>query len=211
MASLRKVCAMLTGEIAMLEAVIAGLPGGHQGYRAVRAMPGIGPAPGAVIVAEIGDITRFPCPAELCSWAGLTPATASPTSRSATGNHQAGIADLAGALIEAIQHVPACHPLRERKDDIVTRRGAQARNIAKVAWPASCLPGSSTPARRPGPIPGHRCTAARVSRPGRGRCVIAGFYWLPPSGGEAACLIDPAARTNPSHAPGSQPRAPPKG
>ena len=28
---------------------------------------------GAVIVAEIGDITRFPRPAELCSWAGLTP------------------------------------------------------------------------------------------------------------------------------------------
>ena len=28
---------------------------------------------GAVIVAEIGDIRRFPAPGQLCSWAGLTP------------------------------------------------------------------------------------------------------------------------------------------
>jgi Transposase IS116/IS110/IS902 family len=73
MASLRKVCAVLADEIARLEAVIAGLLEDHQGYRAVRALPGIGPVVGAVIVAEIGDITRFPRPAELCSWAGLTP------------------------------------------------------------------------------------------------------------------------------------------
>ncbi len=34
---------------------------------------GIGPVLAAVIVAEIGDITRFATPARLCSWAGLTP------------------------------------------------------------------------------------------------------------------------------------------
>jgi hypothetical protein len=37
------------------------------------------------------------------------------------------------ALIEAIQHVPAGHPLRQRKEDILARRGDQARHIAKVA------------------------------------------------------------------------------
>ena len=37
------------------------------------------------------------------------------------------------ALIEAIQHVPAGHRLRQRKEDIIARRGAQAKNIAKVA------------------------------------------------------------------------------
>jgi transposase len=73
MASLRKICAVLAGEIALLEAVIAGLLKDHPGYQAVRVLPGIGPVLGAVIVAEIGDITRFPRPAELCSWAGLTP------------------------------------------------------------------------------------------------------------------------------------------
>ena len=85
MASLRKVCAVLAGEIALLETAIAALPGHDQGYQAVRALPGIGPVLGAVIVAGIGDVTRFPRPAELCSWAGLTPGTGSPTSRSAAG------------------------------------------------------------------------------------------------------------------------------
>ncbi len=73
MASLRKICAVLTDEITLLETVIAGLLNDDQRYQAIRALPGVGPVLGAVIVAEIGDITRFPRPAELCSWAGLTP------------------------------------------------------------------------------------------------------------------------------------------
>jgi transposase len=43
------------------------------GYRAIQAMPGIGPVLASVLGAEIGDITRFPGPAQLASWAGLTP------------------------------------------------------------------------------------------------------------------------------------------
>ena len=57
----------------MLEQVTAKLLAGPDAYRAVQALPGIGPVLGAVIVAEIGDITRFRHPARLCSWAGLTP------------------------------------------------------------------------------------------------------------------------------------------
>ena len=82
------------------------------------------------------------------------------------------------ALIEAIQHVPAGHPLRQRKDDIITRRGDQARNIAKVAMARQLLTWVFY-ARRPGPIPGHRSAAGRVSRPGRGQRVIAGFTGPP--------------------------------
>ena len=37
------------------------------------------------------------------------------------------------ALIEAIQHQPAGSRPRAAKDAIIARRGAQARNIAKVA------------------------------------------------------------------------------
>ena len=73
MASLRKVCALLAAEIIPLDTAIAGMLEDHPGYQAVRALPGIGPVLGAVIVAEIGDITRFPNPARLCSWTGLTP------------------------------------------------------------------------------------------------------------------------------------------
>ena len=57
----------------MLEQMTADLLAGHDGYRAVQELPGIGPVLGAVIVAEIGHITRFRHPARLSSWAGLTP------------------------------------------------------------------------------------------------------------------------------------------
>jgi transposase len=140
MASLRKICAVLTDEIALLEAVTAGLLADHQGYQAVRALPGIGPVLGAVIVAEIGDITRFPRPAELFSWAGLTPRHRESDTKVSRGHiTKQGSRNLRWALIEAIQHVPAGHPLRQRKDDIITRRGAQARNIAKVAMARQLL------------------------------------------------------------------------
>ena len=72
-ASLRQLDAGLSAEIALLEQVIGDLLAGHEGYRAIQALPGIGPVLGAVIVAEIGDIRRFPGPGQLGSWAGLTP------------------------------------------------------------------------------------------------------------------------------------------
>ena len=72
-ASLRQLTGWLSAEITVLEQVTADLLAGHDAYRAVQQLPGIGPVLGAVIVAEIGDITRFRHPARLCSWAGLTP------------------------------------------------------------------------------------------------------------------------------------------
>ena len=72
-ASLRQLTGWLSSEITVLEQVTADLLAGHDGYRAVQELPGIGPVLGAVIVAEIGDITRFRHPARLSSWAGLTP------------------------------------------------------------------------------------------------------------------------------------------
>src|SRR5215470_17267173 len=88
----------------------------------------------AVIVAEIGDVTRFPRPAGLCSWAGLTPRYRESDVKVSRGHiTRQGSRILRWALIEAIQHVPAGHPLRERKDNILARRGKEAKNIAKVA------------------------------------------------------------------------------
>jgi transposase len=43
------------------------------GYRAILKIDGVGKVIGAIFVAEIGDVTRFPNPKKLCSWAGLTP------------------------------------------------------------------------------------------------------------------------------------------
>ena len=133
-ASLRRLAAELTAEITVLEAAIADLPGHHDGYHAIRALPGIGPVLAAVLVAEIGDITRFPHPARLCSWAGLTPRHRESDVKVTRGHiTKQGSPLVRWALMEAIQHVPAGHPLRQRKDDILARRGTQAKNIAKVA------------------------------------------------------------------------------
>jgi transposase len=41
--------------------------------QALQALPGIGPITAMTLVAEIGDISRFPTARKLCAWAGLTP------------------------------------------------------------------------------------------------------------------------------------------
>lgn len=46
---------------------------GDRGYKAIQAIPGVGPVLAAVLVAEIGDVGRFPRPDKLCWPAGLTP------------------------------------------------------------------------------------------------------------------------------------------
>jgi transposase len=56
-----------------------------RGYRVIRQLPGVGPVLAAVMVAEIGDVTRFSSARHLCSWAGLTPSIASRIRRSTGG------------------------------------------------------------------------------------------------------------------------------
>ncbi|MET0956139.1 MAG: IS110 family transposase, partial [Cryobacterium sp.] len=64
---------ILDGHEAHFAAMIAERLRAHPGYQAIQQLPGIGPVLAAVFVAEIGDVQRFAGPAQLCSWAGLTP------------------------------------------------------------------------------------------------------------------------------------------
>jgi transposase len=57
--SLRHLTGELTAEVTMLSAVISDLLAGDRGYQVIQQLPGIGPVLGAVIVAEIGDVTRL--------------------------------------------------------------------------------------------------------------------------------------------------------
>jgi transposase len=57
--SLRQLAGALSTEITMIGGVIADLLAGDRGYRVIRQLPGIGPVLAAVIIAEIGDVTRF--------------------------------------------------------------------------------------------------------------------------------------------------------
>jgi transposase len=71
--SLRDLIEIYDREIVMLERHIHRHLYHHTGYQAVQAINGVGGTIAAIFVAEIGDVTRFPTPRDLCSWAGLTP------------------------------------------------------------------------------------------------------------------------------------------
>jgi transposase len=133
-ASLRQLTGWLSGEISMLDEVIADFLGAYPPYQAVLRLPGLGPVLAAVAVAEIGDISRFPGPGHLCSWAGLTPRHRESDLKVARGHiTKQGSPLLRWAMVEAVQHQPAGSPPRELKDSITARRGSQAKNIAKTA------------------------------------------------------------------------------
>ena len=71
--SLRDLIAAYTRDIVSLDRRIHTALKDDPGYNAIQAIHGVGPVLAAVFVAEIGDVTRFPSPDRLCSWAGLTP------------------------------------------------------------------------------------------------------------------------------------------
>ena len=103
----------------------------HRGYRAIQALPGVGPTLAAIFVAEIGDVHRFAGPDRLCSWAGLTPRHY----ESDTVVHRGHITKQGSKLVrwatvEAIQRHPTTAKIAADRKRIEARRG---KNIAKIA------------------------------------------------------------------------------
>ena len=132
--SLRQLTGELSAEITMLTEVIADLLAADRGYQVIQQLPGIGPVLAAVIIAEIGEVTRFKNPGQLCSWAGLTPRHRESDTKVTRGRvTKQGSRMLRWALIEAVQRNPADSAAGAVKNAIIARRGKEARNIAKVA------------------------------------------------------------------------------
>jgi transposase len=101
------------------------------GYAAVQTIPGVGPVFAALFVAEIGEVSRFPGPAQLASWAGLTPKHY----ESDTTVHRGRITKQGSRLVrwaavEAVQRLSSHTRLGAYRDRVAARRG---RNIATVA------------------------------------------------------------------------------
>lgn len=71
--SLRDLIAFLDNELDIFDRYIHHQLKDDPGYNAIQKIDGIGKIIGAIFVAEIGDVTRFGSPKQLCSWAGLTP------------------------------------------------------------------------------------------------------------------------------------------
>jgi transposase len=65
--------AILESRIASLEAQIRRDARRDPRVEALCALPGVGVLTAVTLVAEIGDIGRFPTARKLCAWAGLTP------------------------------------------------------------------------------------------------------------------------------------------
>ncbi|MGH4021153.1 MAG: transposase [Pseudonocardiaceae bacterium] len=101
------------------------------GYVAVQTIPGVGPILAAVFVAEIGDINRFPGPAQLTSWAGLTPRHRESDTTVHRGRiTKQGSKPVRWAALEAVQRVGAHTRIGAYRDTVAQRRG---RNQGKVA------------------------------------------------------------------------------
>ena len=74
---------------------------GDPRVKALRTLPGVGEFTALVMVAEIGDITRFGSARKLASWAGLTPTVRGPGPQSPAREHlQAGLG------VAAVGHEP---------------------------------------------------------------------------------------------------------
>lgn len=118
-------------EVAIFTRLIAEELDGHGGYRAIQAIPGVGPTFAAIFVAEIGDVHRFPGPAQVCSWAGLTPKHRESDTTVHRGHiTKQGSRLVRWAAVEAIQRLPVDFKLRADRDRIADRRGT---GIGKVA------------------------------------------------------------------------------
>jgi transposase len=193
-ASLRQLAGELSAEITLLDTVLGDLLAGHEGYAAIQALPGIGPVLAAVVVAEIGDIRRFPGPGQLACWAGLTPRHYESDTKVIRGHvTKQGSRMLRWAVVEAIQRQPASSRPRQVKDAIIARRGKQARNIAKIAAGRELLT-----------LVYYGMRDGRIRRAAFCPPPQAGSCW---PGGAGAGLIGPARpAANPPHAPGRQAR-----
>ena len=129
--SLRDVMEVVEREIKMTQQRVEAALADNAGYRAIQAIPGVGPVLAAVFVAEIGDISRFPSAHHLASWAGLTPSHRESDTTVRRGHiTKQGSRLVRWAAVEAVGHQRGATPIRAHHHRVADRRG---KNIGRVA------------------------------------------------------------------------------
>jgi transposase len=133
--------------------------------KALTQLPGVGPFTALVILAEIGDVSRFKSARKLASWAGLTP-TVRGSDRVAHYGHisKQGSTWLRWVLCEAAQTAKRSPEFAAGYQDIARRRGkkiattAVARKLLTRAWHLLTDAGLAVPqpAAAPAPEPRRR-------------------------------------------------------
>ena len=133
--SLRDLLEIYDREIALVEREIAAWLKDDVGYRAIQALHGIGPVTAAILVAEIGDVSRFASARHLCSWAGMTPKLRESDTSSHKGKiSKQGSTIVRWAVVEAVARYHGGEVIAPTYRRIAERRGGKIGNkIAKVA------------------------------------------------------------------------------
>jgi transposase len=130
-ASLRRLMDDVDFEITVFAGIIRGRMAHEPGYTAIQKIPGIGPTLGAVLVAEIGDITRFASASKLTCWAGLTPKHHESDTHVRRGRiTKQGSRLVRWAAIESVKTVSKTSEVGVLRERVADRRG---RNIGSVA------------------------------------------------------------------------------
>src|SRR5215211_466909 len=121
----------LASPIARLEREITALAKPDPRVQALMALPGIGRLTAMTVVAEIGDLGRFPTARKLCAWAGLTPAVRN-SDRKVRHGHitKQGSPWVRFVLQEAAQRAKTRPPFAAFYAKTAARRG---KHIATVA------------------------------------------------------------------------------
>jgi transposase len=128
--------------------------------KALTQLPGVGPFTALVILAEIGDVSRFKSARKLASWAGLTP-TVRGSDRVAHYGHisKQGSTWLRWVLCEAAQTAKRSPEFAAGYQDIARRRGkkiattAVARKLLTRAWHLLTDAGAAVPQSAAAPAP----------------------------------------------------------
>jgi transposase len=129
--SLRDLIAIYDTQVVAFERMLNHELAGHPGYRAIQAIHGVGRVFAALFVAEIGDVTRFPGPRQLCSWAGLTPKHHESDTVVRRGSiTKQGSKMVRWAAVEAVTQARGTSKIQVDRHRLAERRGT---GIAKVA------------------------------------------------------------------------------
>ncbi len=129
---MRQIDRDLTAQLGPVETEIAREALADPIVRRLQTVFGIGPVLGLMLRAEIGDVSRFPTPAHLASYAGVVPQVDSSASRTHYGRiTKDGAPWLRWALVEVgVQTLRRRDPLGRWGRKLAVRKGAMKAHVA---------------------------------------------------------------------------------
>ena len=134
---------LLDRRVAALENELTPIARASRDVQLLATIPGVGDLLALTLAAEIGDVSRFPSPRKLVSYAGMAPGVRQSGDRTKTGLPltKAGSRTLRWAAVEAAQHAwRESNPWHQLYTDLSNRsakndaKSAVARKVLTAAW-----------------------------------------------------------------------------